>query len=124
MLSTADRPGPSGSPAAYALDRRAQPPLRIVPARTRRATVISGAATVVSGVLDRAPEDGARWRATLRRLDRPGALTRAYFVDGVRDVVVQLDDGRRLNARIAGSSYTADNERVCYLVGGEEPAPA
>jgi hypothetical protein len=57
------------------------------------------------------------WMATLSKLDRPGAITRAYFTDGIRNVFVHLPDGRRALARITGTSYSAGHERVCELRG-------
>ena len=56
------------------------------------------------------------WSATLSKLDRPGAIAKAYFGDGVRKVFVYLPDGRRAMARITGTSFTA-RDRVCELRG-------
>lgn len=59
------------------------------------------------------------WRATLRRLDRPGQLASAYFAGGLRDVVLAFDDGRTACARIAGSRFVGGAERVFELAGIE-----
>ncbi|HLB24352.1 MAG TPA: hypothetical protein VJP07_09675 [Dehalococcoidia bacterium] len=62
---------------------------------------------------------GIDWRATLARLDRPGVMVSLYFGQGVREVVLRLEDGREARARIAGTSFVAASERVCQLVGLE-----
>jgi hypothetical protein len=59
------------------------------------------------------------WRATARRLDRPGQLASAYFAGGLRDVVLAFSDGRTGRARIVGSRFVAGSERVFELEGRE-----
>jgi hypothetical protein len=53
-------------------------------------------------------------------MDRPGTVATMYFSGGVRDVIVRLEDGRRGQARIAGTSFIAASQRVCDLIA-EEP---
>lgn len=60
------------------------------------------------------------WRATLRRIDRPGQLASAYFAGGLRDVVLALEDGRTARARITASRFLTGAERV-FEVEGREP---
>lgn len=59
------------------------------------------------------------WRATLRHLDRPGVVAAMFFAEGVRDIVVKLEDGRQAKARITGTSFIASAQRVCQLAGIE-----
>lgn len=60
-----------------------------------------------------------QWGATLRHLDRPGVVASLFFAEGVRDVIVKLEDGRQGRARITGTSFIASTQRVCRLVGTE-----
>lgn len=60
-----------------------------------------------------------KWSATLRHLDRPGVVASVFFTEGVRDVIVKLEDGRQGRARITGTSFIASAQRVCELMGGE-----
>jgi len=62
---------------------------------------------------------GAEWSAQLARLDRPGVMATMYFAQGVREVILRLEDGRQARARISGTSFVAAAERVCQLVGLE-----
>ena len=73
----------------------------------------------VTGGIVEITGDGAEWSATLRKLDRPGVIAAAYFADGVRDVLLMLEDGRRARARITGTTFIAASERVCQLNGLE-----
>jgi hypothetical protein len=57
------------------------------------------------------------WTATISKLDRPGAITKAYFTDGVRNLFVHLPDGRRALARITATSFTPARDRTCELRG-------
>lgn len=60
-----------------------------------------------------------QWGATLRHLDRPGVVASMFFAEGVRDVIVKLEDGRQGKARITGTSFIASAQRVCQLTGAE-----
>lgn len=60
-----------------------------------------------------------QWGATLRHLDRPGVVASMYFAEGVRDVIVKLEDGRQGRARLTGTSFIASTQRVCQLTGTE-----
>jgi hypothetical protein len=62
--------------------------------------------------------DGS-WTATLRSLDRPGALARAYFVEGIRELALRADGARPSRARVVKTEFTAAGERVCELSGLE-----
>ena len=73
---------------------------------------VTGGMATISGRRD-------SWRATVRQLDRPGVMATMYFAEGTRDVVLRLADGRRARARIAGTSFNADRQRVCELSGIE-----
>jgi hypothetical protein len=68
-----------------------------------------GVAEVTSG-------DGG-WCARVRHLDRPGLIASMYFAEGMREVVLRLEDGRSAVARITGTSFTAGAQRVCDLRG-------
>lgn len=59
---------------------------------------------------------GRSWRATIGHLERAGALATAYFSEGIRDVVVELPDGRAINAIITGTRFVSAGERLCDLV--------
>jgi hypothetical protein len=65
-----------------------------------------------------APESPA-WTATVHGLDRPGVVASLFFGEGTRDVTLRLADGRGARARIAGTSFTPGNQRVCDLTGIE-----
>lgn len=61
----------------------------------------------------------AAWTAVLRDLDKPGAVASAFFGQGVRDVVLELCDGRHVRGRITGTSFVVGDERVCRITGAE-----
>jgi hypothetical protein len=71
--------------------------------------ITSGIAEIVS--------DGELWHARLRHLEQPGCVATLYFSQGVREVELRLEDGRRGTALISGTSFTADAQRVCDLRG-------
>jgi hypothetical protein len=75
--------------------------------------------TVISAGLVEFDNDGAGWHATLRRLDQSGNVASAYFGQGIREIVLRLQDGRRARARIAGTTFIVGGERVCHLDGLE-----
>ncbi len=64
-------------------------------------------------------EGAAAWTAVLRDLDKPGAVASAFFGQGVRDVVLELCDGRHVRGRITGTSFVVGDERVCRIKGAE-----
>ncbi len=74
--------------------------------------ITGGTVTVTDGGAD-------GWRATLSQLARPGVVASMYFGEGVREVTLQLADGRAARARITGTSFSATAERVCDLAGVE-----
>lgn len=61
-----------------------------------------------------------RWTAALDEIDRPGALAMLFFGEGLRDVVLERDDGRACVARITGTRVTPDGRRVYRLAGRGE----
>lgn len=71
---------------------------------------------VTGGVLELMQGD-TNWRGRVRHLDRPGNVATMYFGEGMRDVIVRLEDGRRGVARITGTSFIASTERICELEG-------
>ena len=93
--------------------RRTVPPR---PTRTRARILTLAGQPLAAGIVEVSGSDRG-WVATLSALDRPGRITGAYFATGLRDVVVLLDDGRRARARIASTSFAAENERVFQLRG-------
>ena len=60
-----------------------------------------------------------QWGATLRHLDRPGVVASMFFAEGVRDVIMKLEDGRQGKARLTSTSFIASAQRVCQLAGSE-----
>lgn len=64
----------------------------------------------------RVEQDDRGWTALVTSLERPGVFATLYFVAGVRDVVLRLDDGREGAARITSTSFDA-SERICRLAG-------
>lgn len=74
---------------------------------------------VTGGLAEVAPSLEGGWTALVRSLDRPGAVASMYFSEGLRDVVVQFGDGRAATARITGTSFLANSERICRLAGDE-----
>lgn len=97
--------------------------LQVVPEirtqKTQPAAIATPRGRFVTGGIIEIHGDGAVWSATLRKLDRPGVVAAAYFADGVREVLLMLEDGRRARARITGTSFIAASERVCLLTGLE-----
>lgn len=73
---------------------------------------ITGGIAMVSGT-------AADWCATVSHLDRPGCVAAMYFGEGVRYVVLDLQDGRHARARIASTAFVSGAERVCEIVGIE-----
>lgn len=71
---------------------------------------------VTGGVVELTQGDES-WRGRVKHLDRPGNVATMYFGEGLRDVIVRLEDGRRGVARITGTSFIASTERVCDLEG-------
>ncbi|MEX0751008.1 MAG: hypothetical protein WD359_09395 [Dehalococcoidia bacterium] len=57
------------------------------------------------------------WWGSVRHLDRPGVVASMYFADGVREVLVTLEDGRHGIARITSTSFIAGAQRVCDVIG-------
>jgi hypothetical protein len=74
--------------------------------------------TVTAGTIEFSGTPAA-WSATLRNLDRPGQIATRFFAEGLRDVIVVLQDGRRGRARITGTTFLASAQRVCTLNGVE-----
>ena len=60
------------------------------------------------------------WEGTLEQLSQPGALAARYFAEGLREVIVALEDGRCSKARILGTAFRQGSERICSLVGEEQ----
>jgi len=83
------------------------------------ATVMTLDGRFVTGGLAEIARDGACWTATLKHLDRPGLVASMYFGEGLRNVVFRLHDGRSAKARIAGTSFLANSQRICTLTGIE-----
>lgn len=59
--------------------------------------------------------DGARLDATLRALEKPGAIATLYFNEGVRDVLLRLEDGRGARVHITGTAFLKRQQRVCFV---------
>ncbi len=97
-------------------------PVVPAPAKTenaqRAALTTSDGRPITNGTIELL-RTATTWSATLRNMDRPGVVASAYFADGVRDVEVSFEDGRRCRARITGTSFIATSERVCFLTGIE-----
>lgn len=73
---------------------------------------------ITAGLAD-VDTEGSSWRARVRHLDRPGVIASMYFSEGIRQVLLRLDDGRRGVAQITGTSFLAGSQRVCDLRGQE-----
>jgi len=71
----------------------------------------------ISGGIAEIVADDDGWRARMRHLERPGLIASMYFTNGIREVVLRLEDGRSGVARITGTSFTAGSQRVCDLHG-------
>lgn len=83
------------------------------------ATLIAADGEALSARLIEIGTTGAAWTATLTRLDRPGLVASLYYGRGVREVTLLLEDGRQARARITGTAFIADGERICQLTGLE-----
>jgi hypothetical protein len=98
--------------------------LNVTPAQPHRALPVTMRATmatrdgryITGGVLDLAV-DGQCWGGRMRDLERGGIVATMYFSEGVREVVVRLEDGRRSFARITGTRFVGSSQRVCDLEG-------
>lgn len=77
---------------------------------------------IAAGVVEIDATAAPAWSATVRHLDRPGAIATLFFSEGIRDVMVRLQDGRRARARLTGTSFLASSERICRLEGRERLA--
>jgi hypothetical protein len=55
------------------------------------------------------------WRATLGRLEHAGRIATAFFQDGVRQISIELPDGRVLDATLRGTSVAHGAERICEV---------
>jgi len=87
---------------------------------TVQATIFTPAGRrVTGGLAEVAPTLEGGWTALVRSLDRPGAVASMSFSEGLRDVVVHFGDGRTATARITGTSFLANSERICRLAGDE-----
>lgn len=86
------------------------------PARSPASVATPDGRVVARGVVEF--DAGTPWRGRLRQIDRPGVVASLYFAQGVREVVVELADGRSARARIGGTHF-AGGERVCQLTGVE-----
>ncbi len=84
------------------------------------ATICTADGRYVTGGMASVSGGGAIWRATVSQLDRPGHVASMYFAGGVREVLLRLDDGRSARARITGTSFIAQAERICELAGLEQ----
>ncbi|HEX5479615.1 MAG TPA: hypothetical protein VFY79_07835 [Dehalococcoidia bacterium] len=101
-----------------AIDDREPEPLRPV-AALRAATISTTDGDVISHGVAELRGTAVAWSATMTRLDQPGAVAIAYFAEGVRSVVLSLNDGRGGRARLIGTRFAAGSERVCELEGLE-----
>ena len=106
--------------------RPAEPPRTLTPipastalpqAETAVISTIDG--RYITGGLADIGHDGSCWSATIRALDRPGVVASMYFVDGIREVMLKLPDGRAGRGRITGTSFVAASQRICQLQGLE-----
>jgi hypothetical protein len=80
------------------------------------ATITTIDGRVISGGVMELDERSDRWRGRLQYLDRPGVVASMYFAEGIREVLVRLEDGRVAPAQIAGTSFVG-TQRVCDLMG-------
>ena len=92
------------------------PPIVDAPC-TVHATIATRDGRYITGGMLEITESGSCWRGRMRDLDRGGLVATMYFSEGVREVVVRLEDGRRGVARITGTSFIAASQRVCDLDG-------
>lgn len=79
-------------------------------------TLVTPAGQTVSRANARITREDGRWSALVTALDRPGVFATLYFVAGLRDVVLRLDNGTEATARITSTSFEA-SERICRLAG-------
>jgi hypothetical protein len=83
------------------------------------ATLIAADGQAITAALIEISADGPVWTATLTRLDRPGLVASLVYGRGVRDVTLQLNDGRSALARITGTAFVAGGQRICQITGLE-----
>lgn len=100
--------------AGSALPRTAAAPHGVV-----AAWVFTPDGRLVTGGAATLRQTGEDWRATLAKLDRPGMVATLFFAEGLREVSLQLEDGRAARARITSTTFLASAERVCELAGLE-----
>ena len=67
---------------------------------------------LADGVVEVSGSDDG-WSATLYALDRPGKIAGAYFVTGLREIVVRLDDGRVRGSRAPDSWWRTSEYWSC-----------
>ncbi|HYM14611.1 MAG TPA: hypothetical protein VEZ14_03565 [Dehalococcoidia bacterium] len=79
---------------------------------TPQGRLVTGGVATVTGTAE-------AWNASVAKLDRPGLVASLYFSEGLREVRIQLDDGRCARARIIGTTFMPAAERVCDLAGLE-----
>lgn len=79
---------------------------------TPQGRLITGGVATVTGTAE-------EWAASVAKLDRPGLVASLYFSEGLREVRLQLDDGRTARARITGTTFIPAAERVCDLASLE-----
>lgn len=113
MLSTPDHRHGLGVPAKAEV--REFRPAAITTAQ--RALILTPDGAVISGGQAEISGRDGRWQATVRNLDRAGALASLYYTSGVREVILRLDDGRRARGRIVRTRFLPSAERVCDLAG-------
>ncbi|HEY8173193.1 MAG TPA: hypothetical protein VIH21_08890 [Dehalococcoidia bacterium] len=88
----------------------------------QRASIYTKSGQYVTGGMVEFSGSPSAWTATLRQLDRPGVIASQYFADGLREVTLELEDGRRARARITATSFVAASQRICELLGCERIA--
>jgi hypothetical protein len=94
-------------------------PPAIVPATLPATIATRDGRYITGGSLEITLDGQCCWRGRMRNLERGGLVATMYFAEGVREVIVRLEDGRRAVARITGTSFIAASERVCDLAGVE-----
>jgi hypothetical protein len=111
---------PTSANAARATDSAGRLAQRLAAGLTAQPAAIHAVdgRIITTGTAEFTGNPGA-WRATLRNLDRPGQVATSFFAEGVRDVILALEDGRQARARITGTSFLASSQRVCQLEGLE-----
>jgi len=74
---------------------------------------------ITAGIIDvRHGERG--WSGRMRHMEQAGLVASLYFAEGIREVVVRLEDGRRARARITSTNFVAESQRICDLEGMAE----